>query len=300
MRLGMRISIFVIVLAQIFAIVASKLAIEELYHNERNDLIQLRDSLSSTVNLHSNWTGPPCHDDQSRWLGIACSNSHVVGIDLEGIQLTGSLPSTAFQNMKYLVTLSLSNNALHGYLPGLNGLDNLQVVSFSRNRFSGSIPLNFVALPNLSRLELQDNLLSGSIPPFHQQTLTAFNVSYNFIEGQIPRTSALQRFPSSSFDHNLELCGGPTAKSCAVASPGANVPPSERKGSAPTHSTSRSSQSSTKVLGPRGVALIAVGASMVSLVAIFGFLCYYERYYRKAEGKGDYSGTRLLFYAYAC
>nr|XP_010933300.1 probable leucine-rich repeat receptor-like protein kinase At1g68400 [Elaeis guineensis] len=295
MRSGMtRISIFVIVFAQIFAIAASKIAIEELYHNERNNLIQLRDSLSSTVNLHSNWTGPPCHNDQSRWFGITCSNSHVVGIDLEGIQLTGSLLTTAFQNMAYLTTLSLSNNALHGYLPSLKGLDSLQVVSFSRNRFSGSIPLDFVALPNLSRLELQDNLLNGSIPPFDQQTLTEFNVSYNFIEGQIPRTLALQRLPSSSFDHNLELCGGPMAKSCAMALPGTNVPPSERKGSAPTHSTSRSSPSSTKVLGPRGVALIAVGASMVSFMAIFGFLCYYKRYYKQAEGKGDYSGEASI------
>ncbi|XP_008797241.3 probable leucine-rich repeat receptor-like protein kinase At1g68400 [Phoenix dactylifera] len=294
MRLGMSISVFVIVFAQIFAIAASKLAIEELYHNERNDLIQLRDSLSSTVNLHSNWTGPPCHNDQSRWLGIACSDSHVVGIDLEGIQLTGSLLTTAFQNMAYLTTLSLSNNALHGYLPSLKGLDNLQVVSFSRNRFSGSIPSDFVALPNLSRLELQDNLLNGSIPPFDQRTLTAFNVSYNFIEGQVPGTSALQRFPSSSFDHNLELCGTPMAKSCAVALPGAGVPPSKPEGSAPPHSTSHLSQSRAKGLGPRGVALIAVGASMVSFMAIFSVLCYYKRYYKKAEGKGDHSGAASI------
>lgn len=290
MRPGTTTSVLAIIFVRIFGMVASKIAIEELYHNERNDLIQLRDSLSSTVNLHSNWTGPPCHNHQSRWLGITCSDSRVVGIDLEGIQLTGSLLPTAFQNMAYLASLRLSSNALHGYLPTLRGLNNLQIVSFAGNRFSGSIPLDFVALPNLSRLELQDNLLNGTIPPFNQQTLTVFNVSYNFIDGQIPETLALQRFPSSSFDHNLELCGSPMAMPCRAASPGTDVPPSKSEESAPPPSINHSSPSSTKTLGPRAVALIAVGAFIICFMAIFLFSFYYMRYNRKTIGKGNFSG----------
>jgi hypothetical protein len=38
-----------------------------------------------------------------------------------------------------------------------------------------------VALPALTRLELQDNLLNGTIPAFAQSELIVFNMSYNFL-----------------------------------------------------------------------------------------------------------------------
>jgi hypothetical protein len=38
-----------------------------------------------------------------------------------------------------------------------------------------------VALPALIRLELQDNLLNGTIPAFAQSELIVFNMSYNFL-----------------------------------------------------------------------------------------------------------------------
>uniref|UniRef100_A0A3N7ES22 Protein kinase domain-containing protein n=1 Tax=Populus trichocarpa TaxID=3694 RepID=A0A3N7ES22_POPTR len=56
--------------------------------------MQIRDLVSSTLDLHGNWTGPPCHKNSSQWSGITCSNWHVVGLVLEGVQLTGSIPDT--------------------------------------------------------------------------------------------------------------------------------------------------------------------------------------------------------------
>ncbi|CAL9094772.1 unnamed protein product [Musa textilis] len=257
---------------------------EELYHNERNDLIQLRDSLSSAMSLHSNWTGPPCHNHRSRWLGITCFNSNVVGLALYGIQLTGSLPSTALQNVLQLASLNFSDNALHGNLPSLQGLVHLRSVSFARNRFSGSIPAEFVALPNLSRLELQDNVLSGAVPPFDQRTMAVFNVSYNFLVGSIPNTSVVQGFPSTAFDHNTQLCGRPLAKPCPTAPPPpptvSPVPPLGRAGGA---LSPPATSSSSKTLRPRILVLVAIVTATIAFMMMFCFLYYSKRYSKKAK-----------------
>lgn len=250
----------------------------EFFHEERDSLIQLRDSLTSISNLHSNWTGPPCHKDQSRWLGITCSDSHVIGIDLQGIELTGTLLSTSFQNITFLTNLSLSNNALHGDLPTLKGLVHLRVVSLSKNRFFGSIPIEYVSLSNISQLELQDNLLNGSIPLFEQQSLIVFNVSYNFLQGKIPQTSVLQRFPSSSFDNNLELCGKPLNKPCNVTSQTQDQDhPVSSSNLAPSN-PSASSSSSTKSLEVWSLVLIAIAAVILPILVIICILCYKRRH----------------------
>lgn len=254
------------------------------YPAEREDLLELRDWLSSTINLHSNWTGPPCYRDQSRWIGITCKKWHVISIEIPGIQLTGSLRPVALQNLLYLTNLNLSDNALHGQPPTLKGLQHLQNVTLSGNRLSGSIPMEYAALAALIRLELQDNLLKGTIPSFDQSSLQVFNVSYNFLQGKIPDTSVLQRFSVGSYDHNLELCGRPLNTACPQPAPLPTVlivppPPSP--------------VSPLKPSGPKGLELwflilIATGAVMAPLLAIFCFLCY------KRSRRTAISGMMLL------
>lgn len=187
----------------------------EYYPQERAALMQIRDSLISTLNLHRNWTGPPCHKNSSRWAGITCSNWHIVGLTLEGIQLTGFLPPAFLQNLTFLTNLSFRNNFVYGQLPNLTSLVHLRIVFFSYNRFTGSIPVEYIELPNLEQLELQQNYLDGEIPPFDQPTLTNFNVSYNHLQGQIPKTDVIKKFPDSSYDHNSNLCGIPV-EPCSV------------------------------------------------------------------------------------
>ncbi|PQQ18251.1 hypothetical protein Pyn_13291 [Prunus yedoensis var. nudiflora] len=200
------------------ALVSSE--IDEYYPEEREALLKLRDSLSSNSDLHGNWTGPPCINNSSRWAGIACSNWHVVHIVLQGIQLAGSLPPCAFlHNITFLSKLCLRNNTLSGPLPNLTNLVYLEYVVLSYNRFWGSIPLEYNKLSNLRVLELQNNYLDGHIPPFDQPTLRAFNVSYNHLEGPIPQTVVLQKFPKSSYDHNSNLCGSPLETSCPPPPP---------------------------------------------------------------------------------
>ncbi|GFZ00957.1 hypothetical protein Acr_14g0005920 [Actinidia rufa] len=111
--------------------------ISDYYPGERAALLQLRETLNSTANLHAIWTGPPCHRNKSRWAGIACWNGHITHLVLDSIQLTGSLPQPTFlQNITFLSKLSSRNNSIHGPLPDLTNLAYLELVLLSQNRFS--------------------------------------------------------------------------------------------------------------------------------------------------------------------
>ncbi|KAL0417364.1 UNVERIFIED_CONTAM: Leucine-rich repeat receptor-like protein kinase PXC1 [Sesamum latifolium] len=191
--------------------------VNEFFPGERDALMQLRDVVNSTYNLHANWTGPPCNDmNQSRWAGIGCSDWHVTHLVLEGIELTD--------------------------------------------------------LPRLTKLELQENDLSGQIPPFDQQSLIAFNVSNNKLEGPIPSTPVLQRFPKSSYDNNSDLCGEiPGLSPCSIS-----VPPPV-PGIAPAPSAFPSRKEDHGVLKSWSIALIAAGAAAVLVFVILMLLCYCTR-----------------------
>ncbi|KAG6529483.1 hypothetical protein ZIOFF_011682 [Zingiber officinale] len=240
---------------------------QQLYHNERNALLLLRDSLSSTRSLHDNWTGPPCHRDRSRWFGIECSDFKVVTISLPGIQLTGSLPPTALQNVLHLTALNLSGNALHGALPTLHGLVRLRSVALAENRFSGSIPEEFTSLLDLERLELQDNALSGAVPALAQGRLAALNLSYNFLEGSIPRSLAARGFDASSFEHNPGLCGRPLRKPCHEETETPSMPPAVTSGARPA-TWMNSPSGRNKEVGSWLLVLVAAGAAGLAFAVI--------------------------------
>ncbi|XWS60789.1 hypothetical protein CRYUN_Cryun07bG0067400 [Craigia yunnanensis] len=252
--------------------------IDDYYPIERDALVQLRDSVGSQ-NLHSNWTGPPCMNNQSRWGGIACSDGHVVRLVLDGIQLTGSLPPEFLHNLTLLTKLSLRNNSIFGPLPNLTNLVHLEYVFLSHNLFTGSIPFDYIQLPNLKKIELQQNYLQGEIPPFNQQNLVAFNVSYNSLQGPIPQTDVLQGFPESSYQHNSGLCGNPLKKQCPV-------PPTPSITPTPSPPDSRK-----KSFDARDLAFIVAVSVLVPFLVIFVFLWYYKRVHRRETSKnaGDAS-----------
>ncbi|PKI43449.1 probable LRR receptor-like serine/threonine-protein kinase At4g31250 [Punica granatum] len=133
--------------------------VDVLYPSERSDLLKLRDSTNSSLDLHQRWTGPPCLGDESRWVGVGCSNSHVVQLVLDGIQLTGLVPENFLHSVAFLTKLSLRNNSIFEALPALVGLLHLEDVSLSHNRFSDSIPSEYAELSTPTKLELQGNVL---------------------------------------------------------------------------------------------------------------------------------------------
>ncbi|KAL3529610.1 hypothetical protein ACH5RR_008932 [Cinchona calisaya] len=260
---------------------------DEFFADERNALIQLREIVTSSgTNLHGNWTGPPCYKNQSRWAGIGCSNSHVTRLVLEGLRINASLPPTLLQNVTFLTKFSLRNNFLYGPLPNLSSLLELEFLLLSNNRFSGSIPVAYAKLPKLVRLELQQNSLQGSIPPFDQDTLIGLNVSYNQLGGPIPETAVLQRFPKSSYDFNSNLCGRPIEVPCTISPPPS--PPSN--GSSPVlippppPAAPEGSKGSLKIWS---IALIAAAASMIPLCIMLFFVCYFRRIHLITKPKAE-------------
>ncbi|KAM7269312.1 hypothetical protein ACFE04_024809 [Oxalis oulophora] len=257
---------------------------KDFFPSERDALLKLRDSIDTSANLHSLWTGPPCSLNQTNWPGIACSNSHVVRLVLQGINLTGALPPTFLHNLTFLTKLSFRNNSISGPLPNLTNLMHIEHVFLSHNHFSGSIPLDYIHLPNLIKLELQRNYLSGLIPPFNQFTIKDFNVSRNNLEGPIPQTKVLGRFPESSFDHNLALCGKPSKKSCTILSPAPTPTPLPP----------------TNALKPDKVLKKWVITLIISIVVIFlalvmiTFFYYHKRRHKKETTTQDLQTDRKI------
>lgn len=260
--------------------------LEEYYPEERDALMLIRDSLNSSVNLHGNWTGPPCIDNHSRWIGITCSNWHVVQIVLEGVDLSGYLPHTFLLNITFLSQLDFRNNALSGPLPSLKNLMFLEQVLLSFNNFSGSIPVEYVEIPSLQMLELQENYLDGQIPPFDQPSLASFNVSYNHLSGPIPETSVLQRFPESSYGNNSDLCGEPLDKLCPIEPP------------APSPSPFPALKPNKRRFQAWIVALIGGAAALIllSLIIIIAFMFRKRRTNGKESIRNDSTGKNYLIH----
>ncbi|XP_060967367.1 probable leucine-rich repeat receptor-like protein kinase At1g68400 [Cannabis sativa] len=254
--------------------------INDYYPEERDALIELRDSLISNEDLHTKWTGPPCIQNDTKWVGISCSNGHVVHLSLQGIHLKGTLPPTFLQNLTLLTNLNFHNNSIKGPLPILTNLIHLEIVVLSHNKFSGTIPCEFTELPNLKTLELQHNLLEGGIPPFDQSTLTVFNISHNQLSGLIPNTSVLRRFPKSCFDHNSGLCGKPLKVPCPFLPP----PPRHRAPPPPHHSPPTQNNDEKKnILKKWSVPMIA---ALVPFLVIVGLLfCYYKIVHKRDREK---------------
>jgi Leucine-rich repeat (LRR) protein len=91
------------------------------------------------------WPGAENYsDDCCRWTGVRCrrfgayqQQLRVVGLDLAGLGLSGSVPST------------------------LDRLDRLRVLNLSRNLFHGAVPPELLRMPRLRVLDLSQNNLSG-------------------------------------------------------------------------------------------------------------------------------------------
>ncbi|XP_057446511.1 leucine-rich repeat receptor-like protein kinase PXC1 isoform X2 [Lotus japonicus] len=149
-------------------------------------------------------------------------------------------------------------------------------VLLSFNRFSGSIPGEYVELQSLEVLELQQNYLDGKIPPFDQPSLTSFNVSYNHLVGPIPETSVLQKLPKSSFDNNSDLCGKQLDKLCPAEPP---APP-------PIPAVERNK----KRLHVWIIALIASAAALCLFLIIISFLFSIRKASRKETRRDGSAG----------
>ncbi|EEF29661.1 pollen receptor-like kinase 3 [Ricinus communis] len=209
--------------------------------SESEALIKLKSSFTDASAL-SSWVNgsTPCAGD-TQWNGLLCSNGTVVGLRLEKMGLSGKIDVDALIDISGLRTVSFARNSFSGSIPELSRLGylksifltgnqfsgeipsdfflkmvSLKKVWLSDNKFSGEIPSSLIHLSNLLELRLENNEFSGNIPSIEQSTLTTFNVSNNKLRGQIP--AGLEKFNSTSFEGNSELCGEMIGKECRTVS----------------------------------------------------------------------------------
>ncbi|KAL6630078.1 hypothetical protein ACP70R_029843 [Stipagrostis hirtigluma subsp. patula] len=162
------------------------------------------------------------------------ANCRLIWLDLQGNKLTGQVPKEILQMPTLSVFLDLQDNMLSGPLPPeVGALKNLQRLDISNNRVSGEIPkslgeclllgyLNLSmnsfegsissSLSNLRGLQIVDfsyNSLSGPIPEFlGSLSVIYLNLSFNDLEGAVPKQGIFQNLSAFSITGNSRLCGG--------------------------------------------------------------------------------------------
>ena len=88
-------------------------------------------------------------------------------LDLGDNLIKGKVPASSFEAMSKLHRLHVGRNSLEGSIPSLHSNRQLKHVDFSFNKFSGSIPDNFMEMAIASTgitLNFASNELTGSIP----------------------------------------------------------------------------------------------------------------------------------------
>ena len=116
--------------------------------------------------LKKNWTAGT---SVCTWFGVTCDSPHnrVTHLDLSDMGLGGSIPPE-IGNLSFLVSLNLSGNSLHGYLPkevcSYNNLPRLKELQLSNNTLEGEIPLSLGECPQLEILALSYNNFVGHVP----------------------------------------------------------------------------------------------------------------------------------------
>ncbi|KAL5699763.1 hypothetical protein ACHQM5_030620 [Ranunculus cassubicifolius] len=201
-------------------------------------LINFRNSLVNGEVALKDWNAtspptPPCVANSSQWTGLICNEGKVWGLQLEHMNLSGSINIDLLNQLKGLRTLSFQYNNFQGGFPGFKKLKALKQLYLSGNQFTGDIPddafdgmvwlntLNLSSIgftgtipsslpkgcPKLVQVRLDGNQFEGQIPDFPQQPPPTVNVSNNHLEGPIP--PSLRKQDKSLFSGNNDLCGGP-------------------------------------------------------------------------------------------
>lgn len=201
-------------------------------------------------------------------------------LDFSFNAINGSLPIT-LSNLSSLVSLNIESNSIDNIIPeDIDKLKNLSVLNLKSNKFTGLIPAAIGNISTLTQLDLSHNNLSSEIPVSldNLPNLTSFNVSYNNLSGPVPN-SLLQKFSSSAFVGNLQLCGYSGSNLCPV-SPSPATP-----SSSPTASKGHGRKLSTK-----DIILIAAGVLLLVLLLLcFVLLCCLIR--RRAASKAKDGGA---------
>ncbi|RWR97564.1 putative Leucine-rich repeat family protein / protein kinase family protein [Cinnamomum micranthum f. kanehirae] len=150
-------------------------------------------SLLHSWSLHNNSTsGRSKENSPCNWFGITCiAADTITEINLFDASLRGKLDDLNFSSFPNLITLDLSNNALHGTIPDhIATLSKLNILNLSLNQLSGPISPSLGNLSKLTIFQISKNKISGSIPREigHLKNLITLDISTNLLTGSIPPT----------------------------------------------------------------------------------------------------------------
>uniref|UniRef100_A0A8R7Q958 Leucine-rich repeat-containing N-terminal plant-type domain-containing protein n=1 Tax=Triticum urartu TaxID=4572 RepID=A0A8R7Q958_TRIUA len=132
--------------------------------DERSALVTFRAGLSDTANRLSSWKGGDC----CQWKGVHCSNitGRVIRLDLHGpdchnsiVQVLGGNISSSLLGLQHLQYLDLSCNRFElQILEFLGSLYNLKYIDLSNSYFVGRVPPQLGNLSNLRYFSLDSTL----------------------------------------------------------------------------------------------------------------------------------------------
>ncbi|MBA0849173.1 hypothetical protein Goshw_012454, partial [Gossypium schwendimanii] len=115
--------------------------------------------------------------------------TQLVYLDFSFNRFSGPIPS--FSSSRNLTQLNLAHNQLKGTIDSTNWSDLSKLVSvdLQNNMLSGTIPTNLFCIPSLRRLFLSQNQFKGNLGDLHGRAsslLDTFDLSSNKLQGQFP------------------------------------------------------------------------------------------------------------------
>lgn len=185
---------------------------------DKSALLEFKRSVSDPSGVLVSWNRS--NSDVCSWVGVSCgSNSRVVALNITGGGNSGSFTcsrydrfalygfgirkncvdrnakligkfSYAISKLSELRVLSLPFNDLIGEIPAeIWGLKKLEVIDLEGNLINGSLNSNFRGFNSIRVLNLGFNQISGEIPDslVNLKNLQVLNLAGNHIDGSIPR-----------------------------------------------------------------------------------------------------------------
>ncbi|ESQ40611.1 hypothetical protein EUTSA_v10012782mg [Eutrema salsugineum] len=147
--------------------------------------------------------GDPCGE---AWMGISCSGSSIVELQLRGLKLLGSL-GNQLQHLHNLKNLDVSFNNLQGEIPfGLP--PNATHINMAYNNLTQSLPFSLPLMTPLLSLNLSHNSLSGPLGNvFSGLQIKEMDLSFNNLTGDLPSSFGSLMNLTSLFLQNNKFTG---------------------------------------------------------------------------------------------